>query len=339
MKEIAQEYKESFEKELAQSKTAEDIKQLKVTYLGKKGKITSLMSELKNVPKEEKPLLGQVINELKQLCERLCEKRQNDLATEELVQAIEKEKIDITEPGRKREKGTIHPISQMIDEMLEITSGMGFTVQTGPDIERDWYNFGALNYPDDHPARDMQDTFYLNPEYLLRSHTSNTQVRVMEENRPPIRVVTPGTTYRNETISSRSHVFFHQIEGMYIDKDVTFADLISTMQEFLSKLFKTEVEMRFRPSYFPFVEPGVEVDIKCTACEGQGCALCKKTGWLEVVGAGMIHPTVLKNGNIDPEVYSGFAWGFGVERLALLRYGIPDIRLLFQNNAQFLEQF
>ncbi len=214
---------------------------------------------------------------------------------------------------------------------------MGFSVQYGPDIDSDYYNYEGLNFPPDHPARDMQDTFYITKEMLLRSHTSNTQLRVMENHKPPIRIIAPGTVYRNETISSRSHVFFHQVEGLYIDKNVSFADLFATMDEFWSKLFHTKVKTRFRPSYFPFVEPGLEVDVACTSCNGKGCRLCKQSGWLEICGAGMVHPEVLKNGGIDPEEYSGYAWGMGIERLAMLRYGIKDIRMFTENDMRFLD--
>lgn len=329
----------SFEEKLKKCLSARDVELVQIEYLGRKGPIQELMADLKNASPAERPLMGEVINSFKTYCAKSCLSRLEELKKDELLAKIQSEKIDITEPGRRRHRGTLHPVAQMMDEMIQIFISMGFSVQYGPDIDNDWYNFGALNYPDDHPARDMQDTFYINPEFLLRSHTSNTQVRVMENFTTPIRVVTPGTTYRNETVSSRSHLFFHQVEGMYIAENVTFADLFSTMNQFLKKLFKQEVETRFRPSFFPFVEPGVEVDVRCTACGGSGCRLCKQTGWLEVVGAGMIHPNVLKNGKIDPEKYSGYAWGFGVERLLLLRYGIPDIRMLFENDVRFLNQF
>jgi phenylalanyl-tRNA synthetase alpha chain len=223
--------------------------------------------------------------------------------------------------------------------MIDLLMEMGFSVQYGPDIDTDYYNFEALNFAPDHPARDMQDTFYISPTVLLRTHTSNIQARIMETQKPPIRIAAPGKVYRNETITARSHVFFHQIELFYVDKGVTFADLMYTMNEFLNRLFQTEVETRFRPSYFPFVEPGMEVDLRCLSCGGGGCSLCKHTGWLEIAGAGMIHPEVLKTGDIDPEVYSGFAWGMGVERVILLKNGVNDIRLFTENDERFLEQF
>jgi phenylalanyl-tRNA synthetase alpha chain len=216
---------------------------------------------------------------------------------------------------------------------------MGFSVQLGPDIDSDYYNFEGLNFPPEHPARDMQDTFYLTPQMLLRTQTTNIQLRTMESQKPPIRIIAPGKVYRNETITARSHVFFHQVDALYIDKGVTFADLLATLHEFLSRLFHQEVETRFRPSYFPFVEPGMEVDVRCLSCGGTGCMLCKYSGWLEVAGAGMVHPEVLKNGGIDPEVYSGYAWGMGVERIILLRHGVRDIRLFTENDMRFLEQF
>ena len=235
--------------------------------------------------------------------------------------------------------GRKHPITQMLEKLLDILIGMGFSVQLGPDVDTDYYNFEGLNFAPDHPARDMQDTFYFSPELLLRTHTSNVQVHIMEEEKPPIRIVAPGRSFRNETISARSHVFFHQVEGIYIDKGVSFADLMATLEEFISKLFGEKIEARFRPSYFPFVEPGLEVDIRCTRCRGEGCRICKHTGWLEILGAGMVHPNVLKKANIDPEVYTGYAWGIGIERLAILFYDIPDIRLFTENNLRFLEQF
>lgn len=327
-----------FQDDLKQVKLSKDVEQLKVKYLGRKGPVQDLMLHLKEAPSEERPQLGKLINELKEEFAVLCERALISYAQIEQAEQIAQEKIDVSLPGRRRYLGRQHPLSLMMDEMIDIFSGMGFSVQYGPDIDSDYYNYEGLNFPPDHPARDMQDTFYITPTMLLRSHTSNTQLRVMESHRPPIRIIAPGTVYRNETISARSHVFFHQIEGLYIDKGVSFADLFATMEEFWNKVFRTQVKIRFRPSYFPFVEPGMEVDIGCIACQQQGCRLCKFTGWLEVAGAGMVHPEVLKNGGIDPEVYSGFAWGLGIERSAMLRYGINDIRMFTENDQRFLEQ-
>lgn len=328
-----------FKEDLEKLQSTKDADLLQTRYLGKKGPIQELMMSLRDCSPEERPQMGKVINELKEEITALCAQVIEALTQAEQAKRIEEEKIDVTLPGRARFLGRKHPLNIVRDEIIQILTEMGFSVQYGPDMDSDFYNYEGLNFPPDHPAREMQDTFYITKDLLLRSHTSNTQLRVMESHRPPIRIIAPGTVYRNETISARSHVFFHQVEGLYIDEDVSFADLMSTMEEFLSKLFKKKVETRFRPSYFPFVEPGMEVDIKCTSCDGTGCRLCKHTGWLEILGAGMVHPEVLKNGGIDPEVYSGFAWGMGIERLAMLRYGMKDIRQFTENDLRFLSQF
>ncbi len=331
--------REQFKTDLKSVQDTKDVEQLKIRYLGKKGPIQELMVGLRDCSEEERPHFGKKINDLKEELTRLCEEAMDSLSQAELAKRIAEEKIDITLPGRKQFLGRKHPIMAMLDEILEIFKGMGFSVQYGPDIDSDYYNYEALNFPPDHPARDMQDTFYISPKMLLRSHTSNTQIRLMESHQPPIRIVAPGTVYRNENISTRSHVYFHQVEGLYINKGVSFADLFATLEVFLNNLFQRKVETRFRPAYFPFVEPGLEVDIRCTSCNGSGCRLCKESGWLEFVGAGMVHPEVLKSGGIDPEVYNGYAWGMGLERLAMLRYGINDIRLFSENDHRFLRQF
>ncbi len=331
--------RQQFQSELSSLQHSKDVEQLKVKYLGKKGPIQDLMQHLRDAPTDKRPLLGQQINLLKEEIAQLCEQAFQSFSKAELAYRLDEEKIDITLPARRHYLGKEHPITQMMHEVIQILTSMGFSVQYGPDIDSDYYNYEGLNFPPDHPARDMQDTFYITPDVLLRSHTSNTQLRVMEKHTPPIRIIAPGTVYRNETISSRSHVFFHQVEGLYIDKNVSFADLFATMDEFCDRLFQTKVKTRYRPSYFPFVEPGLEVDVACRSCEGKGCRLCKQTGWLEILGAGMVHPEVLKNGGIDPEVYSGFAWGMGIERIAMLRYGIKDIRMFTENDLRFLTQF
>ncbi|NGX38286.1 MAG: Phenylalanine--tRNA ligase alpha subunit [Chlamydiae bacterium] len=339
MKKKVSSLKKAFQEDLKGVKHSRDIEQLKVKYLGKKGPVQGLMLELRTVDPELRPRVGKVINELKGEIAHLCEQASTSFAQAEEKKQFEKEKIDVTIPGKRHFLGRQHPIRIMLNEVIDILIGMGFSVQYGPEIDSDWYNFEGLNYPDDHPARDMQDTFYVSEHFLLRSQTSNVQLRAMETHNPPIRIIAPGTVFRNENISARSHVFFHQVEGMYIDRDVSFADLFATMEEFWSKLFKKSIEARFRPSYFPFVEPGMEVDLKCTACAGKGCRLCKQSGWLEVCGAGMVHPEVLKNGGIDPDEYSGYAWGMGIERLAMLRYGINDIRMFTENDMRLLAQF
>ncbi|MBS0626467.1 MAG: phenylalanine--tRNA ligase subunit alpha [Verrucomicrobia bacterium] len=328
-----------FIKELQDAANSKDLENLKVKYLGKKGPIQSLMMELKNCTTEERPHFGKLINDLKEELVSHCENSLARLKNQEMVDRFEKEWLDPTLPGRRGPLGREHPVTQMLNHALDILIGMGFSVRLGPDVDTDYYNFGGLNFAKDHPARDMQDTFYLSTKWLLRTHTSNTQVHTMENFSPPIRVVAPGRCFRNETTSARSHVFFHQVEAFYIDKHVTFADLFSTMDEFWSKLLGEKVKTRFRPSYFPFTEPGLEVDVLCTRCKGSGCRICKHTGWLEVCGAGMIHPNVLRKGGIDPEVYSGFAWGMGIERPAILKHQIPDIRYFTQNDMKFLTQF
>jgi len=325
--------------ELETAAKGKDVEGLKVKYLGKKGPVQALMLHLAEAPQHERPNLGKAINALKEEISALCEKALTAFGQLEQATRLKEETIDITLPARKQRLGRMHPISLMLEECIDIFIELGFSVQDGPNIDTDYYNFEGLNFPADHPARDMQDTFYLSKEFLLRTHTSNTELRVMQAHPPPIRVIVPGKCFRNETVSNRSHVFFHQIEGLYIDKGVSFSDLLATMNLFFNKLFKKSVETRFRPSYFPFVEPGLEVDIRCTTCAGNGCRLCKYTGWLEVVGAGMTHPNVLRNGGIDPEIYSGFAWGFGIERMAMLRYGIKDIRQFSENDQFFLAQF
>lgn len=331
--------RETFIKDLKEAQTVKEIEQLKVLFLGKKGPVQSLMIKLKDCSKEERPLYGKLINDLKQELLAHCESSLARLKLEEREKQFDREKIDVTLPGRRSHFGRKHPITLMLQKAIKILGQMGFSVQVGPDVDSDFYNFEGLNFAKDHPARDMQDTFYITEELLLRTHTSNVQVRVMESHKPPIRVVAPGKCFRNETISARSHVFFHQIEGFYIDENVSFSDLLATMDQFWKSLLGNDVKTRFRPSYFPFVEPGLEVDVSCTACKSKGCRLCKYTGWLEVAGAGMIHPEVLKSGGIDPEKYSGYAWGMGIERLALLEYGISDIRMFTENDLRMLEQF
>lgn len=328
-----------FLEELKKASHTKDLENLKVKYLGKKGPVQNLMQELKNSPAEERPQLGKLINDLKEELTSHCDHSLSRLQDLEMQKRFEEEALDPALPGRRTFLGRAHPVIQTLDKALDILIGMGFSVRLGPNLDTDYYNFEGLNFAKDHPAREMQDTFYVSSEYLLRTHTSNVQIHTMETCPLPMRVVAPGRCFRNETISARSHVFFHQIEGFYIDKHVTFTDLLSTMDEFWKKLLGEDVETRFRPSYFPFTEPGLEVDVRCTSCKGSGCRLCKHTGWLEVCGAGMIHPNVLKKSGIDPEVYSGYAWGMGIERLTILQHQIPDIRYFTENDQRFLKQF
>lgn len=331
--------RQEFRQEIAKAASTAQIEILRVKYLGKKGPVSDLMQEIKSAPAEERPSFGKWINDLKvEISEELSKKIESLQGTEE-EKRLSQESLDITLPGRRRFSGRKHILTRTLDQAIEILIGMGFTVQYGPDIDTDYYNFEALNFPVDHPARDMQDTFYITDDVLLRTQTTNIQVRVMESHRPPIRIIAPGTAYRNETITARSHVFFHQVDALYIDEGVTFSDLLSTMDAFLEQLFESHIKTRYRPSYFPFVEPGMEVDVSCLSCKGTGCVICKHSGWLEIAGAGMVHPEVLKNGGIDPEVYTGFAWGMGIERLAMLKHHINDIRMFTENDLRFLSQF
>jgi len=339
MKQKIEALKKSFKSEIENATVAKDLEQIRVKYLGKKSPIQALMQDLRGCSPEERPEMGKLINTLKQEVSAEIDTHHETLQSKELSLRLIEEKVDVTLPGRRSNLGGMHPLSQMLMEVTEILIGMGFSVQECPEIETEYYNYGGLNYPSDHPARDMQDTFYITPDILLRSHTTSIQQHMMENVQPPIRILSPGKCYRNETITSRSHVFFHQVDVLYIDKDVTFSDLLATKEEFYTKIFKQKIDLRVRPSYFPFVEPGMEVDIKCTSCAGSGCVLCKHTGWLEVAGAGMVHPNVLREGGIDPEVYSGYAWGGGIERLFMLRHGISDIRLFTENDTRFLSQF
>ncbi len=317
---------------------AEGAEHFRITYLGSKGIVKNLMGEMKQVPAEKKKEFGQILNDFKQFTEARYNSLKEAAADNEPVAASA---IDLSLPGDEIPVGSRHPISMMRNRIVSIFQRLGFSVAEGPEIEDDWHNFTALNLPEHHPARDMQDTFYIstNPAWLLRTHTSNIQIREMEKGKLPLRIICPGRVFRNETISARSHCFFHQVEGLYIDENVSFADLKQTLYFFVKEMYGDDVKVRFRPSYFPFTEPSAEMDISCLLCKGTGCNVCKYTGWLEILGCGMVHPKVLEHCNIDPEKYTGFAFGMGVERPALLKYGINDIRLFSENDVRFLKQF
>ena len=321
--------------------TSAEVEAFRIKYLGTKGLVKNMMGEMKSVPNEQKKEFGQILNAFKVAAEEKLEALLAALGETTTLDAT----IDTSLPGDEFTVGTRHPLNLVRNQMVSIFKRLGFAVAEGPEIEDDWHNFGAMNLPADHPARDMQDTFYVqestdeNAAWLLRTHTSSVQARVMETQKPPIRVICPGRVYRNETISARAHCFFHQVEGLYIDENVSFADLKQTLYFFVQEMFGKEVKVRFRPSYFPFTEPSAEMDISCQICSGKGCNICKHTGWVEILGSGMVHPNVLKNFDIDPEKYTGFAFGMGVERIAQLKYQVNDLRLYSQNDLRFLQQF
>jgi phenylalanyl-tRNA synthetase alpha chain len=310
----------------------------RIRFLGSKGLVKSLMGEMKNVAPENRKEMGQVLNELKLFAENKYEELKQATDNSE---PLEENTIDVTLPGDVLPLGSRHPISIVRNKIVSIFQRLSFAVAEGPEIEDDWHNFSALNLPEDHPARDMQDTFYVsqNPAWMLRTHTSSVQVREMEKGKLPIRIICPGRVYRNETISARAHCFFHQVEGLYIAEEVSFADLKQTLYFFVNEMFGKEIKIRFRPSYFPFTEPSAEMDISCLICGGSGCNVCKHTRWVEILGCGMVHPNVLENCGIDSNKYSGFAFGMGIERITMLKYQVKDLRLFSENDLRFLKQF
>ena len=345
----------------ADLRAAAALDQFRLTYLGRKGQLADLFDQLKTVPADQKRAVGQQLNQLKQQAQARYDEAQQALAAAANSQPAAAG-FDYTLPVVPNQLGTRHPLMLVREEMLRIFARIGFNVQEGPEIEDDWHNFTALNFPENHPARDMQDTFFvanseiasgetvddkgeqthhfaISPSRLLRTHTSNVQVRVMETQKPPIRCVVPGRVFRNEAISARAHMMFHQVEGLFVDEGVSFADLKQTIYYFVQEMFGERVQVRFRPSFFPFTEPSAEVDITCLICQGAGCNVCKYSGWVEIMGCGMVDPAVLENCGIDPEVYSGYAWGMGIERIAMLKYQIKDLRLFTENDMRFLRQF
>ncbi len=324
---------------LENSKMLSELEELRIQYLGKKGELTSVMKGMGGLSAEERPVIGQLANEVRSKIESALEEKKAALEQAAADIKIKKETIDVTMPGNKQKKGKRHPLTTVLDDLKDIFTGMGFTVVEGPEVELDYYNFEALNIPKDHPARDTQDTFYINDNVVLRSQTSPVQVRVMEKQKPPIRIISAGRVYRSDAVDATHSPVFHQIEGLVIDKGITMADLKGTLEVFVKKLYGEDTRLRFRPHHFPFTEPSAEVDISCFNCGGEGCRICKGEGWIEILGCGMVHPKVLKNCGIDPEEYSGFAFGIGLERITMFRYGIDDLRLYFENDVRFLEQF
>jgi len=340
MLEKLNEIKLEAQEELKNAKTVNDLVALRVKYLGKKGALTAVLRGMGSLSPEERPQVGQVANDVREVIEGILEERNNQLKEWELHEALQKETIDITLPGQKILLGHKHPITMVIDQMKDIFLGMGYSIAEGPEIELDYYNFEALNLPPDHPARDMQDSFYISEEVLLRTHTSPVQVRTMEKIAPqiPVKIICPGKVYRRDDDATHSPMF-HQVEGLVIDKNLSMAGLKGTLLTFARQMFGEEREIRLRPSYFPFTEPSAEVDISCIMCGGSGCRVCSHTGWLEILGAGMVHPRVLEMSGYNPEEVNGFAFGIGLERVTMLKYGIDDLRLLFENDLRFLNQF
>lgn len=317
----------------------QSLDQVRVNYLGKKGSITEMMKELGKLPAEQRPEAGQVINRAKQIIQSAIEAKKETLQSAKLQAQLASETIDVTMPGRSRGIGGLHPVTRVLYRIEDLFNQLGFEIAEGPEIENDFYNFEALNIPESHPARAMHDTFYINDKLLLRTHTSPVQIRVMQERQPPLKIIAPGRVYRCDSDVTHTPMF-HQVEGFMVDKHVSFTDLKAILIDFLQQFFeRDDLEVRFRPSYFPFTEPSAEADIQCVMCSGAGCRVCKQTGWLEVLGCGMVHPNVFKHVNIDTETYTGFAFGMGVERLAMLRYGVNDLRLFFENDLRFLQQF
>ena len=340
MKEEIENLKKQALEEIANSKNSKELNDLRVKYLGKKGELTGLLRGMGSLSPEERPKMGALVNSAKQEIENEIQEKEKELAEKELQEKLEKEEIDITLPSQKIKRGSKHPLNRVIEEVEDLFVSMGYDVVSGPELETDEYCFERLNLPKGHPARDMQDSFYITPEYLLRTQTSAVQARTMmaNEEKTPIRVIVPGKTFRREDDATHSHQF-NQVEGLVIDKNISLADLKGTLEVFMKKMLGQNTELRFRPSYFPFTEPSYEVDVTCFKCGGKGCNLCKQTGWIELLGSGIVHPNVLRMNGYDPDKYSGFAFGVGLDRLAMFKYGITDIRLLYQNDVRFLKQF
>ncbi len=340
MKEKLLALKEQALAELGQAASLDALKELRVKYLGKKGPMTEILRGMGKLPAEERPKIGQIVNEIKSLLEAEIGAKNAELEKKALADKLANEKIDITLPGRRQECGHLHPVTLTLREIKKIFMRMGFDVMEGPEIENDYFNFEALNLPKDHPARDMQDTFYITEEFLLRTQTSPIQARTMQSREPnsPIRMIAPGTVYRNDYDATHSPMF-HQVEGLVLDRNISLADLKGTLELFCKEMFGSSVKIRLRPSYFPFTEPSAEVDISCVICGGKGCRVCKNSGWLEILGSGMVHPHVLEMSGYDPDIINGYAFGMGIERIAMLKYGIDDLRLFFENDLRFIRQF
>ena len=339
MKDRLEQIKSEALAKIEESSALEKLNEIRVAYLGKKGELTGVLKSMKDVAPEDRPKVGQMVNDARAVIEEKLEETRTKLARAAREEQLRTEVIDVTLPAKKTVMGHRHPCSIALEEVERIFVGMGYEVVEGPEVEYDYYNFEALNIPKNHPARDEQDTFYINDSILLRSQTSPVQVRTMEKKKPPIRIIAPGRVFRSDEVDATHSPSFHQIEGLVVDKNITFADLKGTLAQFAAELFGPDTKVKFRPHHFPFTEPSAEVDVSCFKCGGKGCRFCKGSGWIEILGCGMVHPNVLRMCNIDPDEYSGFAFGVGLERIALLKYEIDDMRLLYENDARFLKQF
>ena len=325
--------------ELSKVNDTKALEEIRVKFLGKKGELTSILKQMGKLSPEERPVIGQLANQVRAEIEESITNRVKEIKTLMLEKKLKEEELDVTLPGTKATIGKLHPLNIVLNEIEDIFMGMGFDIADGPEVEYDYYNFEALNLPPDHPARDTQDTFYITDNILLRTQTSSVQVHVMEEKKPPIRIISPGRVYRSDAVDATHSPLFHQIEGLVVDKGITMSDLVGTLELLMKRLYGDDCKIRLRPHHFPFTEPSAEVDVMCFNCGGKGCSMCKDEGYIELLGAGMVHPKVLANCGIDPEVYSGFAFGLGLERIVMRRYGINDMRLLFENDLRFLNQF
>ena len=339
MKQRLEEIKLSAVEEVNNSSTLPEIEEIRVKYLGKKGELTAILKQMGSLSPEERPIMGQLVNKAKAEVEELITAKTEELKNAATLQKLKDETIDITMPAKKGKVGHLHPLNSVLNNMIDIFQSMGFDIVDGPEVETEHYCFEALNVPADHPARDMQDTFYLAENLLLRTQTSAAQIRVMENRKPPIRIICPGRVFRADEVDATHSPVFHQIEGLVVDKGVTMCDLKGVLEQFAHEIYGKDTAVKFRPSFFPFTEPSVEVDVTCSECGGKGCRVCKGSGWIEILGAGMVHPNVLRNCGIDPDEYSGFAFGIGLDRLTTTSHKISDIRLLFENDKRFLEQF
>ena len=339
MKQKLEQIQQSAEAAISQAQSMDELEQIRVRFLGKKGELTSVLRGMGELSAEERPLVGKIANEVREAIESLLEQAVNGVKAIEKNARLVKETIDVTMPGKELELGHKHPLTRVLDEIKGIFMGMGFKIAEGPEVDMVYYNFDALNAPKNHPSRDLSDTFYITDDILLRTQTSTVQIRTMEKMKPPIRIISPGRCFRRDTPDATHSPMFHQIEGLVVDKNITMADLKGTLDVFAKQLFGVATKTKFRPHYFPFTEPSAEVDVTCFKCQGSGCRVCKGSGWIEILGAGMVHPNVLKICGIDPEEYSGFAFGMGLDRIAMLSLGIDDIRLFFENDMRFINQF